>query len=1067
MAINYHDALLPRYGGLHATTWALFQGETMHGITWHRMTPEVDAGEILARREVPIPPDAGAWALNVACTEAAPASFPELLAGLETGTLVPRPQGAAGRSWFPGWRKPALGCVIPWDASAERVAAFVRCLDFGAADNPLGVPKLLAPGGVLWVRSLEILECRSGEPAGSVLAAGPEGIGVATATRDVRLPWDAKAEGLSLIPGVRLAAAPPEAGRFASRERALRRHEGFWTEVLEDLSPLAPPGFQADAGEGDQESLEAQVPAVVLDRLAALGPVDDVLLGAVLSWLGREVGEPFDVALGEPALRGEIVAAGWAGLLASRPPLRVAMGGAASFRTISRRWRPSAGAAARGTPTPSTCRSGCDGSARVRRSHRPSSSTSWSGRGAAGARSRDGPGGGDRRGRTADLASPAGRSRATRRVRRAFRGLAGGAGGGSGSTPEPWTPEPAGDGRRALPRAGGESSGRRGDRRGRRGLELRPAGGAGRPAGGGVAAAGGGAGAAGGAAGGAARRSGDRPARRAGGRGAFLVLDPREPPARLARLLTAARPWLALAGGAGTGEASGLPRISSDLPVHPLALADAPEGPAPGPGDPRPGSRLAYVAFTSGSTGAPKGVAVGHPGLARYIAAAGERFGLAAGDRLLQLGSPAFDLAYEQIFGALCHGATLVGLGGGGLPETAELLAACARSRVTVLDLPTAVWAQMARDVAQRALPVPTSVRRVVIGGEAARRASAEDWRRAAPGVRLLNTYGPTEATIVATWWEAPLAGDLSVGDTAEDTLPIGRPVPGVEAHVLGEDRRPVEDGEAGELWLGGAGLARGYHRRPELTAERFERLEDGRRLYRTGDRVRRRADGELEYLGRLDRQVKIAGHRVEPGEVEAALRGMAGVADAAVALAPGEPACRPGWCWTARRRGVWAPCARRRHGASPPGSGRRASRPWPRSRAPGPASWTSPPCGRSRPKRRCRRSPGSRSRRRWPGCGRRCWGRVGWRAATTSSPWVATRSPPWRCWARSRRSSAGGYRWRASSPSPPSPRWPPSSGPRRLSIAPPVSSRSKTSRRPGARRRSSACTGSAGICCG
>ncbi len=889
MAINYHDALLPRYGGLHATTWALFQGETMHGITWHRMTPEVDAGEILARREVPIPPDAGAWALNVACTEAAPASFPELLAGLETGTLVPRPQGAAGRSWFPGWRKPALGCVIPWDASAERVAAFVRCLDFGAADNPLGVPKLLAPGGVLWVRSLEILECRSGEPAGSVLAAGPEGIGVATATRDVRLPWDAKAEGLSLIPGVRLAAAPPEAGRFASRERALRRHEGFWTEVLEDLSPLAPPGFQADAGEGDQESLEAQVPAVVLDRLAALGPVDDVLLGAVLSWLGREVGEPFDVALGEPALRGEIVAAGWAGLLASRPPLRVAMGGAASFRTdlealaAERRRR-----RARDTYP-------LDLPVRVRRLRSrpeiaPAVVVDLLGAG-------EEPPGLDPG--TVLVVAIAADGRLTWRARPGDPGrLAGFVARFAG-----WLAALAEDPDR-LPNHGPRNLPATVDERFREQAARAPDAVAidadgevwsyGRLAARAARLAA------------ALRRRGVGPERLVALRverladlvtgllgvleagGAFLVLDPREPPARLARLLTAARPWLALAGGAGTGEASGLPRISSDLPVHPLALADAPEGPAPGPGDPRPGSRLAYVAFTSGSTGAPKGVAVGHPGLARYIAAAGERFGLAAGDRLLQLGSPAFDLAYEQIFGALCHGATLVGLGGGGLPETAELLAACARSRVTVLDLPTAVWAQMARDVAQRALPVPTSVRRVVIGGEAARRASAEDWRRAAPGVRLLNTYGPTEATIVATWWEAPLAGDLSVGDTAEDTLPIGRPVPGVEAHVLGEDRRPVEDGEAGELWLGGAGLARGYHRRPELTAERFERLEDGRRLYRTGDRVRRRADGELEYLGRLDRQVKIAGHRVEPGEVEAALRGMAGVADAAVALAPG-----------------------------------------------------------------------------------------------------------------------------------------------------------------------------------
>jgi polyketide synthase PksN len=405
MAINYHDALLPRYAGLHATTWALFQGEAEHGITWHRMTPEVDAGEILVQRRFPVPEDAGAWALNVACAEAAIDSFPELLAGLESGRLAPRPQETAGRSGFPGWRKPAPGCVIPWDLPAERISAFVRSLDFGAADNPLGTPKLLAPGGVLLVPCLEALERRSGQPASTVLAVGPEGIEVATATRDVRIPWDAAAEDLGLAPGVRLAVAAPDAERFAARERSLRRHEDVWIEALADLAPLAPPGFSpADEGE-IEDSRETQVSEEVLTRLAELGPEIDGLLGALLAWLALEVGEPFDVAFGEPGLRREIVESGWGGLLAARPPLRVQMGRDASLRTFLERAEPGS--------RPST-RTG-HLSARSDRSRAPSPLAAARGAGGRGrpsggrrreawARSGHGPRGGDLRGgRTADL----------------------------------------------------------------------------------------------------------------------------------------------------------------------------------------------------------------------------------------------------------------------------------------------------------------------------------------------------------------------------------------------------------------------------------------------------------------------------------------------------------------------------------------------------------------------------------------------------------------------------------------------------------------------------------------
>ncbi|MEO8197538.1 MAG: amino acid adenylation domain-containing protein, partial [Thermoanaerobaculia bacterium] len=372
--------------------------------------------------------------------------------------------------------------------------------------------------------------------------------------------------------------------------------------------------------------------------------------------------------------------------------------------------------------------------------------------------------------------------------------------------------------------------------------------------------------------------------------GAFLVLDALDTPDRIARILAATRPLLAIGD-------SGLHHLAPqmpELPVHPVDLADGLEiSPARLAADSRPAARawdLAYVAMTSGSTGAPKGVAVEHGALAHYIGAAGREFALSPSDRVLQLGSPAFDLALEQIFGALCHGATLVAFAEQGLPAPRELIARCSELGITVLDLPTAVWEQAAMEVEAHDLALPATLRLLVLGGELASVRAARVWLDASGGRRLVNTYGPTEATIVATWWNAPhRSADIEEGDG----LPIGHPVDGVWAVVLDPVRQPVAPGEAGELWLGGCALARGYHLRPDLTAARFSALDmsdaadplpGGEIFYATGDRARRRPDGELEFLGRLDRQVKIAGRRVEPGEVEATLRAIAGVAAAAVA---------------------------------------------------------------------------------------------------------------------------------------------------------------------------------------
>jgi methionyl-tRNA formyltransferase len=160
MGINYHDALLPRYAGLHATSWVILHGETCHGITWHRMTERVDGGDILLQRQVPVEPGDSAWTLSLRCAQVASDSFPDLLTDLAAGRLVPRPQQLAERFWFPGWRQPAAACVIPWRKPATEIASFVRALDFGAADNPMGSPKVLGPNGPLFVAAVEVLDRR-------------------------------------------------------------------------------------------------------------------------------------------------------------------------------------------------------------------------------------------------------------------------------------------------------------------------------------------------------------------------------------------------------------------------------------------------------------------------------------------------------------------------------------------------------------------------------------------------------------------------------------------------------------------------------------------------------------------------------------------------------------------------------------------------------------------------------------------------------------------------------------------------------------------------------------------
>ncbi|MFL6196329.1 MAG: non-ribosomal peptide synthase/polyketide synthase [Thermoanaerobaculia bacterium] len=356
--------------------------------------------------------------------------------------------------------------------------------------------------------------------------------------------------------------------------------------------------------------------------------------------------------------------------------------------------------------------------------------------------------------------------------------------------------------------------------------------------------------------------------------GVYLPLDPAYPEDRRGFMLedSGASMVLTRAGIAAIAEAP---------------LAGPPAGPRALP------ESLAYLIYTSGSTGRPKGVGVPHGAAAAHVEAAAGLFGLDERDRMLWFASPSFDVSMEEVLTPLARGAALV-IREAELWSPAELLERIAQLGITVLDLPTAYWHHWAADCEHEKPPRGLALRRVILGGEAmSGEAARRWWRSPLAGIPLINAYGPTETVVSCTALEV----DPAVADSAGGTVAIGHPLAGRSAWVLDRYGHGVPDGIAGELCMGGPLLARGYRGRPDVTAERFVpdpfAAEPGARLYRTGDLARRRPDGVLEFLGRVDRQLKVRGFRIEPGEVESALARHPGVGEVAVDARPdqgGEP---------------------------------------------------------------------------------------------------------------------------------------------------------------------------------
>lgn len=392
---------------------------------------------------------------------------------------------------------------------------------------------------------------------------------------------------------------------------------------------------------------------------------------------------------------------------------------------------------------------------------------------------------------------------------------------------------------------------------------------------------------------------------------AYLPVDLGEAPARLAGIVADAEVRLALCDTAGAGVLAahdvpvlvvgppgGAPEVSAsgastwmpaDRPVSPAGQpgegttdAEAPPPPGvplslagqPSGGTPRTGPEdVACVMYTSGSTGRPKGVLVPHRAVVNLVREP-NYVSLDAHDRLLQLAPVAFDAATFEIWGALLNGARLEVAPAG--PLGAAGLGGLLRERgITVLWLTAALFHRQI-DVDAGSLG---SLRVLLAGGDVLSAEHVRRLRAAAPELRIVNGYGPTEATTFS------LCHRIAPDEEFPRSVPIGVPVQGTEAQLRDDSGAVVPEGAEGELWIAGAGVGLGYWRRPDLTAERFVTDTEGRTWYRTGDLARRRPDGVHEFLGRIDGQVKLLGHRVEPGEIENLLAAHPPIGQAAVGV--------------------------------------------------------------------------------------------------------------------------------------------------------------------------------------
>jgi amino acid adenylation domain-containing protein len=856
-AINCHDSPLPVYAGVNAPSWAILNGESTHGVSWHLMTADVDAGHILVQRSFFIEDNDTALSLSVKCFENALLAFVELLDRLEAGEWAGHAQNLACRSYFSrSQRLPRQG-IVSWQDDACQISRFIRSGQFGSFPNDFGLPKILLPDHTLVVVGhAESEDFSSDRPSGTVVRIKPDSLFVVAGDALV-----VRCSGLVGLDGEPILLNPELCGSqlpiLSSAEQALidestvlaASREDAWRGSLRSRpAPLRPQQMRPYAwcAAGDYVFCRditaactvGEAMAPVLSRLirqaeprrSLIGVFDPV--GVAFMPMRYFVCETAEI----PELADKIDCE-----LAS-PPVPVDL--PARFPELRRLWSRVEAicvclSADLNPPIDNPGLLICADSSRLILRFASSQIAEDTAEELAGFLFD---------GKSVGLTPAAVHPDCIHHRISAW----------SMSTPHAVAIECGLERLSYVQLEGWSDSLSVGLREHGAAKEclyaiLLPQG-LHFP----VAVL-------------AVLKSG----------AAFVPLDISSPLHRLRAIVRDAKPLGVITNCSSrelaeqlSGDVILVDAMAPDVPSRTVRQSDH--------GDLED---LAYVLYTSGSTGKPKGCMIEHRAIAHFIDAVVKQNKIVPRDRVLQLCSIVFDASVEEIFSTLCAGATLVVRPPSLLDSAHAFLDFCESARLTIIG----IYASMLGDLViamERRGRFPETVRLATTGGEAVRLVDVRRWqnffssRMTSSAPRLLNVYGLTETTV------ANLTADLSLPSELPGCVAVGRPLPGNRIRVVDEQLNDVPPGHAGELLLAGPQLARAYWNRPTLTAQRF--LPDagrGGRWFRTGDRVRVMPSGNAYFVGRIDRQVKVNGIRVELEEIERIMLSQGQVTQAAVVL--------------------------------------------------------------------------------------------------------------------------------------------------------------------------------------
>lgn len=849
-AINYHDAPLPRYAGLHSTAWAIINHEPEHAVTWHQMTVEIDAGDILKQQRVSISPYDTSVSLNVKCAQEAIGAFESLVHDLKDGYETPVAQDLSKRTYNAQNRRPDDACVIDFSQNIEEISALARALDFGDYENPLGTLKFSSGDTIYMFKEFSIANRKQTASPGIILEVNKDYVGIAAGNGVVKLSGICDLEGnpaniaaIGLQPG-QLLTEKIDRKLLDTYYKECASSEMFWTKRLR--SPQLPEIAMLETADGISRD---RVNVFAMDS----APSPEFSPAAVLAlFLARaSCLDEFDIpispacpaAIDFPAVFADILPfrvkldfskTVEANLVLVEKNLKSILDKKTFCRDISFRFKQ----LRKLPPAPFRVKINGDGSCDLELFQQDAgqfmecyrnfcvniqkSMTSplrsisilteaeesgilyeW-----------------NNTARDFDLNTPY--IRQFEKQVEKYPDKTAVKSDGNSLTYKELDYRANCLAERLLQQVTGSNRiiGVLTDKS----LEMA------------VAILG-------------IFKAGCT----------YMPLDiQRQSPERIEAMIYDSGTEIILSA---VRDKSQEPKT---IPGYVKVIDLAASGLFTGSGFQNPlkadiaVTDTAYIMYTSGSTGVPKGVMISHSNLLNHNYSVIGDYALTEKDNILQFSTLGFDISVEEIFPCWLVGGTLVFMPDGMLESPEDLFLFIKQEKISFLDLPTSYWHEIAAML--KGPDFPECVRVIAIGGEKASPERFARWRKYVPGTRVINTYGPTETTVIAT-----------LGDDPET---IGRPMANTHVYVLDKLRQPVPRGAYGELYIGGASVAKGYLNKPEETAAAFmdNPFVKGERMYKTGDKVKFAPNGELIFAGRMDDQFKIRGFRVEPGDIETVL---------------------------------------------------------------------------------------------------------------------------------------------------------------------------------------------------